>query len=148
MLKTILAVAAAGIIAGASYLVAGPNAAAAEFILYKTPGCGCCESYADYLRDNDFTVTVRPTHELTFMSREAGIPDILQGCHLAFIDNYVVSGHVSVGIINRILSERPDIKGVTLPGMPTGSPGMSGIKAGPFVIWEISESQPKVFAVE
>lgn len=116
--------------------------------LYKNPQCGCCEQYADYLRQNGYTVTVKPTHDLVAMSREAGIPDDFQGCHLAFIDDYVVSGHVPVGTVDRLLSERPDIKGVTLPGMPMGSPGMNGPKAAPFQIYEIADGAPKVYAVE
>jgi hypothetical protein len=148
MRKTIIAVAAAGTIAGAAYLFAGPSATAEEVTLYKNPQCGCCENYADYLRDNGFTVTVKPTHELAPMSREAGIPDDFQGCHLAFIDDYVVSGHVPVGTVNRLLTERPDIKGVTLPGMPMGSPGMSGTKTEPFTVYEINDGRPKVYAVE
>jgi hypothetical protein len=116
--------------------------------LYKNPQCGCCEDYADYLREHRFTVTVKPTHDLTIMSRKAGIPDDFQGCHLAFIDEYVVSGHVPVNIVNRLLGERPRIKGVTLPGMPMGSPGMTGEKTAPFTIYEITGGAPKVYAVE
>ncbi|MCW5701640.1 MAG: DUF411 domain-containing protein, partial [Bradyrhizobium sp.] len=86
-----------------------PPTALPKATLYKNPQCGCCESYADYLRENGFTVTVKPTHELVAMSREAGIPDDFQGCHLTFIDDYVVSGHVPVATVNRLLSERPDI---------------------------------------
>ncbi len=148
MRKTIIAVAVAAAIGGTAYLVAGPSAAAEEVTLYKNPQCGCCENYADYLRDNGFTVTVKPTHELVSMSREAGIPDDFQGCHLAFIDDYVVSGHVPVDTVSRLLSEHPDIKGVTLPGMPMGSPGMSGAKTEPFTVYEINGGRPKVYAVE
>jgi hypothetical protein len=148
MRKTIVAIAAASAIAGAAYLFAGPYAHAEEVTLYKNPQCGCCEGYADYLRDNGFTVTVKPTHELVPMSRAAGIPDDFQGCHLAFIDDYVVSGHVPVDTVNRLLTERPDIKGVTLPNMPMGSPGMSGVKTEPFTIYEVGEDRPKVYAVE
>lgn len=120
---------------------AGPALAGEkEVTLYKNPQCGCCEGYADYLRDNGFVVTVTPTHDLTAMSREAGIPDDFQGCHLSYIDGYVVSGHVPVGTVDKLLTERPDIMGVTLPGMPLGSPGMGGMKKAPFEILEISKS--------
>jgi len=116
--------------------------------LWKNPSCSCCEAYADYLRHNGFTVTVRETHQLAPMSRDAGIPQIFEGCHLAHIDGYIVSGHVPVSAIRRLLSERPRIKGITLPGMPFGSPGMGGAKHEPFTIYEIGESTPKVFARE
>ncbi len=111
-----------------------------DVTLYKNPECGCCEGYADYLRENGFNVTVKPTHNLAEMGREAGIPDDVQGCHLSMIDGYVVSGHVPIGTVNKLLTERPDIKGVTLPGMPMGSPGMSGTKEGPFEMLEIRKS--------
>lgn len=117
-------------------------------VLYKNPQCGCCEGYADYLRENGFTVTVKPTHELVAMSRAAGIPDDFEGCHLSYIDGYVVSGHVPIGTVHRLLKERPDIKGITLPGMPMGSPGMSGAKTEAFTIYEINDGKPKVYAVE
>jgi hypothetical protein len=59
-----------------------------------------------------------------------------------------VEGHVPVTAINKLLTERPNIKGISLPGMPDGSPGMSGHKSEPFTIYEISDGEPKVFAVE
>ncbi|MEX4010016.1 DUF411 domain-containing protein [Neoaquamicrobium sediminum] len=116
------------------------TAEAQEVMLYKNPQCGCCESYADYLRQNGFTVTVEPTHQLASMSREAGVPDDVQGCHLSIIEGYAVSGHVPVATVSKLLTGRPDIKGVTLPGMPLGSPGMGGAKERPFEILEISKS--------
>jgi len=138
-----------GIALGVIYGLSQTAAQAADVTLYKNPQCLCCEGYAEYLRDNGHEVIVKPTHQLVSMSREAGIPDNFEGCHLAFIDGYVVSGHVPVNTVNRLLSERPDINGITLPGMPAGSPGMTGTKAGPFKIYEVAgEGKPKVYAVE
>ena len=114
--------------------------------LYKNPGCDCCEGYADYLRGHGFTVTVKPTDELAEISRKAGIPADLEGCHTAFIGDYVVEGHVPVGAIEKLLAERPPIKGITLPGMPAGSPGMYGNNSGPFTIYAIDkDGQSSVF---
>lgn len=70
------------------------------------------------------------------------------GCHTMIVDPYVVEGHVPARTIERLLRERPAIRGVSLPGMPAGSPGMSGQKTEPFVIYEISDGPPKVYAVE
>ena len=148
MRKIVMAIAAAAVIGAAAFYVLQPTANANEVTLYKNPQCGCCEEYAAYLRQNGFTVTVKPTHDLALMSRQAGIPDDFQGCHLAFIDDYVVSGHVPINTVNQLLTERPDIKGVTLPGMPTGSPGMNGPKTGPFRMYEVGGPKPKVYAVE
>jgi hypothetical protein len=116
--------------------------------LYKNPQCGCCETYADYLRDNGFEVTVEPTHDLPLMKRQYGVPGELEGCHTTLVDGYVVEGHVPVNSVIRLLTERPDIKGISLPGMPAGSPGMFGEKAGPFTIYEIGDGPTKVYGVE
>jgi hypothetical protein len=118
--------------------------------LYKDPQCSCCEGYADYMRGNGFDVTVKPTHDLANISRKAGVPSHLQGCHTMFIDGYVVDGHVPANIVRKLLSERTPVAGISLPGMPTGSPGMSGSKTEPFVIYALPKdgSAPSVFARE
>jgi hypothetical protein len=116
--------------------------------LYKNPQCGCCEAYGDYMRDNGFTVTVKPTHDLALIKRAHGVPENFEGCHTMLIDGYVVEGHVPVNTLTRLLTERPDIKGISLPGMPMGSPGMSGYKAAPFTIYELSDEPGKIYAVE
>jgi hypothetical protein len=125
----------------------GPaHAATVAVTLYKNPECGCCDGYADYLRHRGFAVTSKPTNDLAEISRKAGIPSDLQGCHTAFIGDYVVDGHVPVEAINKLLAEHPAIKGITLPGMPEGSPGMYGEKAGPLTISAIGpDGQSSVF---
>jgi hypothetical protein len=108
--------------------------------LFKNPQCDCCEGYAAYLRHNGFTVTVTPTNDLSEISRKAGIPESLEGCHTMFIRDYVVGGHVPVEAVNKLLAEHPgDLKGITLPGMPSGSPGMFGTKQEPFPIYAIGK---------
>jgi len=118
--------------------------------LYKNPQCSCCEGYAAYLRDNGFTVDVKPSNDLAQISAEAGVPAEMEGCHTMFVDGYVVDGHVPVGTIRKLLSERPKIAGITLPGMPMGSPGMVGEKAGSFTIYAVTKdgAAPTVYAVE
>ncbi|SES39824.1 MULTISPECIES: DUF411 domain-containing protein [Roseobacteraceae] len=130
-------------------LGATPVAAGEEVVLYKNPQCGCCENYADYLRDNGFEVEVKPTHELSKISTEAGIPEDLMGCHTAFLGDYVVSGHVPIEVVDRLLEEKPELTGVTLPGMPLGAPGMGGQKQEPFTIYGIADGEaPSVYAVK
>jgi hypothetical protein len=116
--------------------------------LYKDPECGCCEAYADYLRANGIEVTVSPTDELAAMKRQYGVPGALAGCHTTLIEDYVVEGHVPIGAVLRMLTERPAIKGISLPGMPAGSPGMSGAKTGPFTMFQFGGGESKVYAVE
>jgi hypothetical protein len=148
MRKKLAVLAVSVIVVGSALALFGTMSNATDVTLYKNPQCGCCEGYADYLRDNGFTVTVKPTQQLVAMSRDAGIPEDFMGCHLSLIEGYAVSGHVPVNTFNRLLRERPDIKGITLPDMPEGSPGMLGRKAAPFKIYEISPGAPRVYAVE
>jgi hypothetical protein len=118
--------------------------------LYKNPQCGCCEGYADYLRANGFEVEVKPTNDLAEISRRAGVPEEFQGCHSTMVGGYVVDGHVPIDIVRRLLSERPAIAGITLPGMPMGSPGMSGEKTAPFTVYAVTKDgqAPTVYAAE
>ena len=134
-------------------MVAAPLRAVAEPIpatLYKDPQCSCCEGYAAYLRQNGFAVEVKPTNNLAEISHKAGVPPELQGCHTMFVEGYVVDGHVPINTIRKLLSERPAIAGITLPGMPTGSPGMTGQKTAPFKIYAVNKdgTAPTVYAIE
>jgi hypothetical protein len=136
----------AALLAVASPALAGED----EVVLYKNPQCSCCEGYADYLRHNGFKVEVKPTHDLAEISRKAGVPPKLQGCHTSFIDGYVVDGHVPVATIRKLLSEKPAIAGIALPGMPLGSPGMGGEKNSTFVIYSVTKDgkAPAVYNTE
>jgi hypothetical protein len=129
-----------------AHVVAGESSRQAT--LYKNPQCGCCKGYADYLREHGFEVAETPTHDLPLLHRQHGVPEPLVGCHTTLIDGYVVEGHVPIEAVIRLLTERPPIKGISLPGMPAGSPGMSGEKTEPFTIYEIGEAEPRVYAVE
>lgn len=131
----------------AAFAIAAARAELPDALMYKNPQCGCCEEYAKYLRRNGFKVTVKETHNMSLISRQNGVPEKLAGCHTMLIGGYVVEGHVPVGAINKLLKERPSIKGISLPGMPDGSPGMTGVKTEPFTIYEVSD-QARVFAVE
>jgi hypothetical protein len=135
---------------GAAAFVARSWAAAGDgrqVTLYKEPQCDCCEGYADYLRRSGFTVTVVPTHDLPLLDEKFGIPPELAPCHVALVSGYVVGGHVPIEVVNKLLAEKPKITGITLPGMPPGSPGMTGEKAGPFDIFEITKKPYKLYAV-
>ena len=118
--------------------------------LYKNPSCTCCEGYSQYLQQNGFKVDVRSTNDLAEISRKAGVPEELQGCHTSFIGDYVVDGHVPVKAIRKLLNEKPAIAGITLPGMPSGSPGMYGEKTGSLSVLAISRdgTPPRVFDVD
>ena len=116
--------------------------------LYKNPQCGCCDAYAEYLEQNGYDVTLENTTDMQAMKSQAGVPAQLEGCHTMLVDGYVVEGLVPLATLTRLLTERPDIKGISLPGMPVGAPGMPGPKAEPFEIYVISEGAPEVYSVE
>jgi hypothetical protein len=109
--------------------------------MFKNPGCKCCDKYADYLRSNGFDVTVVPSPNMSLIKQKYGVREDLEGCHTMIIGDYVVEGHVPFTPIKRLLSEKPAIKGISLPGMPDGSPGMSGDKEGPFEVLSITGEQ-------
>ena len=118
--------------------------------LYKNPDCACCEKYVDYLRSNGFDVTVIEHPNMTLIKQKHGVGEDLEGCHTTLVEGYVVEGHVPVAALKRLLSEKPAIKGISLPGMPEGSPGMTGTKEGPFEILSITgkAGPTPVFATE
>jgi hypothetical protein len=133
-------------------LLLGPTSAGAErkleATLYRQPFCSCCDGHAEHLRANGYSVTMVETKNLSLIKKRHGVPQQFEGCHTILIGGYVVEGHVPATIIRKLLKERPAIRGISLPGMPDGSPGMSGTKKEPFVIYELSRENGKVFAKE
>lgn len=118
--------------------------------LYKNPQCGCCENYATYLRNNGFDVEVKATNDLAQISADAGVPSEYEGCHTTFIEGYVVDGHVPVRAIEKLLKEKPAIAGITLPGMPMGSPGMGDDPTKSFTVYAVTKdgAKPTVYSYE
>jgi len=103
--------------------------------VYRTPSCGCCGEYIRYLRDHGVTVHVVEQDDLTPLKRQWGVPESMWSCHTSRVGSYLVEGHVPLEAIARLLKERPDARGIALPGMPPGSPGMGGTRAGPLTIY-------------
>lgn len=116
--------------------------------IWRDPGCGCCDAYADYLEGNGYTVTRVDDRDFDKRSVDMGVPERGIGCHLAEIDGYVVSGLVPVEIIERLVSERPDITGITLPGMPGNAPGMAPAKTGTLKTYAFGENGVTVYSEE
>lgn len=146
--RTLLAILVSGAAVAVATPISSAAAAATHLILYRDPGCGCCENYVAYLRQNGFDVTVKSASPdaLDTMSKKAGIPPNLAGCHTAFIDGYVVDGLVPIAAVQKLLKERPPVKGITLPGMPQGAPGMMGPKQGKLTVFVIPQhGKPTAF---
>ncbi|HKJ03484.1 MAG TPA: DUF411 domain-containing protein [Longimicrobiales bacterium] len=101
-------------------------------VVYKTEACGCCNGWVEHLRSAGFQVDARNVADLMSIKGDAGVPAGNAACHTALVDGYVVEGHVPADVIKRLLAERPDVAGLAVPGMPTGSPGMEGPGAEPY----------------
>lgn len=140
--RTVLMLAFASLAAG------NATAQAGSATVYKNPQCGCCAGYVEYLSANGFQVQVVDVEDLAQIKRQHAVPEALEGCHTTIVDGYVIEGHVPVKFVQRLLSERPQIRGISLPGMPAGSPGMGGTKDRPFEIMEIADGAPAVYATE
>ncbi len=93
-------------------------------VVHKTPSCGCCGLWIEHMRQAGFTVEVRDTDDLAPIKAGLGVPYGKGSCHTAEIDGYVIEGHVPAEDVRRLLTERPKARGLVLPGMPLGSPGM------------------------
>ncbi|HLE56608.1 MAG TPA: DUF411 domain-containing protein, partial [Rhodothermia bacterium] len=94
--------------------------------VYKTPECGCCKAWLQHLSNNGFQVEAMDLPDLTLVKQKYGIKPALEACHTAVVNGYVVEGHVPADVIKKLLKERPAVAGITVPGMPAGSPGMEG----------------------
>lgn len=131
-------------------LTAGVSAAQErrQATVYKSPLCGCCGEYVKILRQNGYQVTVVDAEDHSAIKRRYGITSALEGCHTTVVGGYAVEGHVPLKMIDRLLTEKPAIRGIALPGMPDGSPGMSGRKTEPFVVFEIGDGRPKVYDID
>ena len=98
----------------------------ADVVVYKSPTCGCCGKWVQHMEQAGFNVEVQDRQDLIPIKKELGVPGRLQSCHTAKVGGYLVEGHVPADLIQRMLKERPDIRGLAVPGMPMGSPGMEG----------------------
>jgi hypothetical protein len=130
------------LVAGLAVLALTPPAFAGLPMLevWKNRGCACCSAWAKLFEQAGFAVTMHEVDDVAVLSAAAGTPPDLAGCHTAKVGNYVVEGHVPVAAVQRLLSERPLILGLAVPGMPKGSPGMEsdGEPMEPFEIFAFS----------
>lgn len=99
----------------------------ADVIVFKSHACSCCAKYAEHLRDNGLTVSVQNVRSTQTAQSQLGVPQELGACHTAVVGQYWVEGHVPADLIRQLMAEKPkDIRGIAVPGMPIGSPGMEG----------------------
>ena len=112
-----------------------------DIAIYRSESCGCCTKWGEHVEIEGFTIQDKVIENMEAFKQANGITPELSSCHTAIIDGYVVEGHVPAASIKRMLNERPDIRGLTAPGMPMGSPGMetAGVKAEPFDVLAIAQ---------
>ncbi len=97
-------------------------------VVYKNQSCGCCVGWIEYLQENGWQVVVHDVDDLDGLKDRMGVPDQVRSCHTAKIGPYVVEGHVPIEAIDRLFRGELKVTGIAAPGMPQGSPGMSGTK--------------------
>lgn len=131
--------------------LAGADAAqaATAITVHKSPTCGCCEKYVDYLRENGFAVKAVNESDMDAIKKRHGVSHVAS-CHTALVEGYVVEGHVPVAAIRKLLKDKPAIVGISAPGMPMNSPGMGEMKKGTLTIYAVPKNrrEPYVFSVE
>ena len=133
-----------GLFVGQRYMFQGTapldiGIAEASVTVHKSPNCGCCNAYISYLKRNGFSVEVENMDDLDPIKEKYNIPRHLRSCHTAVYGDHIVEGHVPLEIMSKMFSEESEVKGLALPGMPSGSPGMPGAKSGPFEVYELDE---------
>lgn len=111
---------------GAAIFSGNGFAAMPEMQVFKTKTCGCCAKWVDHMRAGGFKVTVTEVLSTNLYRQKYGVPEKLASCHTATVGGYSIEGHVPAADIRRLLRERPQSKGLAVPGMPMGSPGMEG----------------------
>lgn len=117
------------------------STAVPEVVVYKSPTCGCCSKWVSHLESNGFSVKTIDTNKLNIVKQNQNIPQHLSSCHTAIVNGYIVEGHVPANAIRRMLKEKPVIKGLTVPGMPIGSPGMEqGERKDPYDVLAIQHN--------
>ena len=93
-------------------------------LVYKDPGCGCCEQWVTLMKKAGFEVSVKNTTDMESIKKRYKVSAALASCHTALVGGYIIEGHVPADLITRLLKEKPKVLGLAAPGMPAGSPGM------------------------
>jgi len=123
--RTLGVLALGAVLMGAGgWLLRGAGAPAPAVTVYKTASCGCCGAWVAHLQAAGFVTEVHDVADLQAVKTRLGVPQSLGSCHTATVGGYVIEGHVPATDIARLLAQRPAAKGLAVPGMPLGSPGM------------------------
>ena len=124
-------------------------AQAAPLVMFRDPGCGCCEKWAEHIETNmKQDVETRNSNDMNAVKDANGVPGALRSCHTMIVEGYVIEGHVPAEAIAKLLREKPTgVKGLAVAGMPIGSPGMEfQNQTQPYQVIAFGESGQRVFA--
>jgi hypothetical protein len=118
-----------------------------EMTVYRSPTCGCCGKWLEHMKQDGFVVKDIQTEDMDAIKRQHGVPDNLKSCHTALVGGYVVEGHVPASDIRSLLEKKPAVVGVSVPGMPAGTPGMEmGGRKDPYAVVQFDKNgQATVF---
>ena len=109
--------------------------------VYRSPSCGCCGVWIEHMKKHGFAITDIKTDELEAIKEQYNVPSNLASCHTAMIDGYLMEGHIPADEIKRFLKQKPNLKGLSVPGMPLGTPGMeAGERKQPFDVLAFNDS--------
>ena len=121
-------------------LLAAPSwAGGPKLTVYKSPTCGCCSKWIEHLEAHGFEVKSENRQDMNLVKAQNGVPRQMASCHTAIVEGYVIEGHVPAEDIERLLKERPDVAGISVPGMPVGAPGMEGPNPQEFAVISFEE---------
>jgi hypothetical protein len=108
--------------------------------VYRSPECQCCHKWISHLKDNDFNVLDKLSRNMSGIKQEINLPKPMASCHTAIIEGYIIEGHVPAEDIRRLLLEKPDIAGLSVPKMPVGTPGMEmGERKDNFIVFQFDK---------
>ena len=131
----------------AALITLSAAANATGMTVFKSPTCGCCAKWIEHARAHGFTVKVVEIDDIMAAKARHGVPDKLASCHTSLVGNYVVEGHVPAADIKKLLAAKPKAKGIAVPGMPAGSPGMeAGFKQPYETLLFTADGKTSVFA--
>ncbi|GGH15006.1 hypothetical protein GCM10007036_14690 [Alsobacter metallidurans] len=137
--RTALAALAAAPLLGASQAL---SQSLPRVSVTKDPSCGCCQGWVSHLRRSGFQVAVSESADMQSVKKRLGVPDELASCHTGEVAGYVLEGHVPAAEVKRLLAEKPKARGLAVPGMPSGSPGME-VANGNLDTYEIVQFGPE-----
>tara|TARA_Y100000310_G_C20660710_1_gene804580 strand:+ start:1832 stop:2296 length:465 start_codon:yes stop_codon:yes gene_type:complete len=141
----LIALALVMVVVGGFFLFNTKSVDGVPLTMYKSPTCGCCIGNSQILSAEGFDVKTVSQSNMDIIKSQYQIPAEMQSCHTSVIDDYFIEGHVPMEAIEKLMNEKPDIDGIALPRMPSGSPGMPGVKTETWIIYSLKDGQYEEF---